>query len=797
MIDADTPRGFARSRYAPELEQCRQLVSSFVAAHLEELFERAGAALLDFAERAESDAVQGRFFEAMGQIQRRRPDIERIFQEEINAGFLRFGSAPLASRAFGLDPNPTYGIELTLVEPDDMEESIASENLVSKANVNYFLDLYAISQRLAVVAGGGRKLKDSEIPGGPCHLVQAFRRAMEGLDVEVKVKVVLYALLDIFLLRHSGDIYEQYNGILKAAGILPNLKPVPIRSGARIGRADNTSGPQGYTGEPLPEEGDPPDPGVELFNSIIDLMSSRRSPRQPGAGRGEVAGNKHLPTPEQVATAGHLVSALSERQARQAAAGARPDRAPGSRQAPPSAPAAGKAEHGDILVGAPGTSAGARGGADYPNIQIDAAFLERVKVALSQEREEVLEQINRDDLSEVDSDLIDLIGMLFEYMLNDPVLPDAIKALLSHLHTPYLKVALIDRRLLVDSGHPARRLLDEMVEAGSLWVDETGATRWIFPLMQQTVDRVLQEFTDDVGLFEELLESFKAAMQEQERRADILEQRTQEAARGREKLHLSRQRAGRQTQVLLTRYPVPPALSQFLSTTWTDRLAFILLREQDGEDSAPWRHAVMLAERLVGLFEPTLSDTNRRDRIAQIPHLRTEVLSEVERMGSYSRTTVDALRALLDNPGTWNVVSGPPPAEAMSGTSEGVAGLGTMATSLPQADTGLESTLSGPQKETIERLRRIRYGTWFEFAMGEGTPPRRIKLSWMSPLTSTCMFVDRAGMQAEIKTLSDLADEFLSGRAKVIPRPKHPFIDRALASIRRMLQGDGESLNTN
>ncbi len=73
-------------------------------------------------------------------------------------------------------------------------------------------------------------------------------------------------------------------------------------------------------------------------------------------------------------------------------------------------------------------------------------------------------------------------------MLNDPVLPNAAKALLSHLHTPYLKVALIDRRLLEDSGHPARRLLDEMVEAGSLLIDEASPTKGIFPVMQQTVE---------------------------------------------------------------------------------------------------------------------------------------------------------------------------------------------------------------------------------------------------------------------------------------------------------------------
>jgi hypothetical protein len=100
--------------------------------------------------------------------------------------------------------------------------------------------------------------------------------------------------------------------------------------------------------------------------------------------------------------------------------------------------------------------------------------------------------------------------------------------------------------------------------------------------------------------------------------------------------------------------------------------------------------------------------------------------------------------------------------------------------------------ISEQQQEVIKRLRKMKFGTWFEFSSGTGGGPRRIKLSWLSPLTATCMFVDRSGMQAEIKTLQELAEEILSGSAKVIPKPKHPFIERALVSIRKMLQGEEE-----
>jgi hypothetical protein len=91
----------------------------------------------------------------------------------------------------------------------------------------------------------------------------------------------------------------------------------------------------------------------------------------------------------------------------------------------------------------------------------------------------------------------------------------------------------------------------------------------------------------------------------------------------------------------------------------------------------------------------------------------------------------------------------------------------------------------------IEKLRQMRVGTWLELSPQQGGTPRRVKLSWVSPLTSTCMFVDRVGTQAETKSLTELADDMLSGRAKVIPHPKHPFIERALISIRKLLQGEG------
>jgi len=769
MTDSNIERSSARVHYAQLLDQCRDMALIFSNTQLNELFEQAGKALLGFAERAQDDSMQGRFFEAMGAIQRQRAEIERAFRQDVSNAFENFGKINPPSET-GRELRGANGeIELSLVDPEEMEESVAAENLIIRANATYFPELYALSQRLAVV-NGGKSLKDYEIPTGPSHLVNSFRRSIKILDIDVKVKVILYALFDKFVVREIKTVYDEYNSTLKAAGILPNLKPVPLRPGSGGSRSskqqaqERVAQTESEVGHGATPEGSP---GLrqrqagaalaeELFDAILDLMSSRGGRRSHRTGRGIAAADGRPPS----ISSAQVVSTITQLQNHPAGT--------------------------SISMVAPV--------ADIPYLEVDAEFIDRVKEALNQEREQIFAQVDRDKLAPVDGDLIDLIGMLFEYMLNDPVLPNLAKALLSHLHTPYLKVALIDRRLLVNADHPARRLLDQMVEAGSAWIDEANPQRGIFPAMQRVVDRVLREFTDNIGLFDELLAFFEHAMAEQERRTATTEERTQEAARGREALQLAKQRATNEIRGLIEPATLPEPVVSFLSKAWVDQLVFILLRDPEEDRGHAWQQAVQTAQDLVALFEPPLSAAEHRRRVEGVPRLRQRVVEGVQRIGSYTPAAVDSLFALLDAPERWEtevkrVATAVPPTAEPPQTQlvTGAAG--------PEETTAAPDMFSEQEQEVIQRLRKMKFGTWFEFRSETGGNPRRIKLSWLSPLTATCMFVDRSGMQAEIKTLQELAREILAGSAKIIPRPKHPFIERALVSIRKMLQGEEEDIS--
>ncbi len=778
-LGSQTPR----ERFTVLLEQNRDMALVYINSYISDLFANADTALLDFAEQAENNAIQARFYEAMGALRERKDEMELWFRQEIKDGFDHFGhSEPAdwdnASEEF------TDGIELALIGHDEAEESVAAENLIGRAKSDYYPELYALGRRLAVL-NDGRKVDDAEIPAGPTQLVRAYQQALQCLDIDIKVKLVFYALLDRLVMRQLKPLYDEFNDNLKQAGILPNLKPVIRKEDERA-----SATPEGREDE-RGERSEPRTPGEEigqtqtgtadaslgedLFQSILELMSRRH--RRSGRSVADILpGTAAASTPE--------IGAGPAQDTRPGDSGAHtPANPTAARQraisaidhiAPPSLAQSG------IMADAEG----------LPNVEIDPEFLGRVKQALAAEREQVFAEVSREEMSGIDADTIDLIGMLFEYMLNDPLLPNLAKALLSHLHTPYLKLTLLDRRLLTDNQHPARLLLDILVEAGGQWVHENDPKRGIYPQMQAVVERILKEFADDPSLFEEILDEFRAAVEEHKRRTEAIEERSQESIKGRERLHVAKRRVIADIQAHIGHAPLPEPIRKFLTEIWADRLVFILLRDPQGEASDEWRQAIEVTERLVSLFRrqgPDIGQTRSECR-----RLRTVLETALEALGGYHQPAARETLRLLGHPEevlTWRTHITTTPGEETQplfaeAASDARPSSQTIFTDEP---TVVIEALPPEERKIIERLKKLKFGTWFEFRSAD-TPPVRLKLSWLSPLTSTCMFVDRSGIQARIKPLAELAHELATGQAKLIPKPSHPFVERTLLTIRKALR---------
>ena len=745
-----------QSQFQPLLNRCRDTALVYINALMTELFSNSDKALTSFAQKAETNEIQNRFFEAMAMIRNRHGLVEHEFRELVNEGFEKFWhDQPDIDELSSLEDDT----ELELVDQESMDVNTALENMVSRTVGHHRSQLYALGQRLSVVSGG-RSVKHKQIPSGPHHLAHAFNDAIDALGLESRIKVIVLALFDKYVLKQLGSIYDDFNNSLKEAGVLPHLRPSIQKSpdGREGGATDKDE-----QSEAMPEQTQE-ELGEELFGSILEMMANRRrvSPEKTKAkaAAAQAAGRQLGATPP--ATHENLVSALDQIQPEK-----RFEYVPD--------------------INAPGTA--------ISNIEIDEQFLIRVKHTLAEERHKLYTEVGADRLEAADEDTIDLVGMLFEYMLNDPVLPAVAKALISHLHTPYLKVAIIDRKLLTDSDHQARQLLDSLVEAGSHWIDERNLKRGIYPDMQNVIDRVLKEFSDNVSLFGTLLETFKKRMDEFRRKSDILEKRAQDSIKGREKLNIARQRASQEMKARSFSENLPKPVKDFLEQTWVDKLIFVLLRHPDGEMSDDWKEALRIADEISWAFEPK-TEKEREELEQTLPDLRKSIEEGLASLGGFHQEKSQVLFGLLSSADTASIASeqaassAKPAKEPAAETTakpklEAVPSQPMLSEVASDSDDEL---IPEDEEAMMEKLRKIRFGTWFEIRDSQSGETQKVKLSWLSPLTASCMFVDRAGVQTAIKPLRTLAQEILKGESIILEDSGDPFVERTLHAIRRMLQ---------
>jgi len=207
------------------------------------------------------------------------------------------------------------------------------------------------------------------------------------------------------------------------------------------------------------------------------------------------------------------------------------------------------------------------------------------------------EGMDRNKIAQEDAKIVEIVGMLFNYVLDDPKLSDVVKALISHLHTPMLKVALIDKGFFNKAGHPARRFLNVMSEIGARWVTEEDEDRMVLAKLKAMVSRILDEFIDDLSIFDELYAEITKFAKTLEERAERIEKRQAESQKGLEKLAEARQQSAKEVAKRVDGQDLAPQVVTLLREPWTDFLAFIFLRH--GIDSAIWRSSVKTIDGVI------------------------------------------------------------------------------------------------------------------------------------------------------------------------------------------------------
>jgi len=775
------------------LRACKQNADQYLEILIKQVLDKLADTLLNRSNKDGDDQDSDGYEEAEHELRVKRPEILITFNE----GFTRHYTTRLNSAGATAASSKKEGGQaggLTLVDENELEESLAVDGLVARARDRLRNELYALARRFNVLIDGANYDDESQ-PYDPEVIGYAFRDVIQKLDFKVEVKLIAYKLFEQGVMQTVGQFYLQVNSILSDAGVLPELKlSVPARAvggtsqqqtadkQAAVDDAGDTG--VGAQGQSAGGEGGELQGGGTLsgdvYQTLQKLMNARKYGDTPGGGSEGAAsgdGNGREVAGGGGATSGpplladDLLRALSLLQ----------------HEAPSVTPG------GVINVGG-------------------------IKDALLGQMKQIGDGRGIDPAHD---NTIDVIGMIFEFILDEPSIPDVVKALLNQLQIPILKIAIADKEFFTNKNHSARRLLNVLGHASIGWNDNDEDVRQRrFEKMEYIVNRVLAEFEQDPGIFGSLLGEFIEFLAKE---GEVVEVEPASAESEQLQEVLPDRLAFEAIEARLEGAEVPGVLRDFLRDSWRDVLQYAL--DQEGYDSESWRRHESVIDDLMWSVEPKTTTDDRRKMVVLLPRLLDALREGMTLIGWPSQQIdglIDALEpvhmaCLRGERYVAEVVNSPVavPVEEASDTSaaEVPEVMGSVEDKLQvDADVmnlheqgapseemsefekellGMDSSFSQedfdhPDPEPVDvedeftaMAAEMSLGTWLEFELGD--KKRRAKLAWKSVVMGEYVFVDRKYKVVAERTLAGLATDLRHGKASLVEDVA--MFDRALDKV--------------
>lgn len=541
---------------------------------LRELFDKVDDAMFELADKANNNQDQNLYFDSMREVRIRRRAMETTFFRKIDIGFAQLLDAN-AYRDETQEEKHVNVDELSLVKNDELEEMVATDGMINKANEQFAEAIQHLTLRIDHLVP--IKVYQKNNPLGADVICRAFVEATSSLSIDVKAKLVLFKLFDKIVMTQLGKLFDALNRSLIDANILPSLKPAtkvkknPVNSSPQVygsvgGPASvgnmNTGGMGGQVYD---------DQTNQVLQNLRSLLGNRGS---SGAGPAQTA--------NEIATQ-DLLQLLSQAQHRQ----------------------------------------------DNFNFSPNHA----APVGLRQLLQDLLTSENQKAaaINQVDDDVINLVSMMFEFILDDRNLAAPMKALIGRLQIPMVKVAIADKSFFSKGGHPARRLLNEMAMACLGWQETTPENLHkdnLFNKMQELVKVILTDFETDMGIFENLLLDFRSFQEKEKRRAQILEQRTIDAEDGKAKSERARAEVDTALRNIINDKLLPQTVTRLLRDAWANVMFISCLKQ--GSDSEDWLEKCTTAQQLVWSVTSPMDKDNRQKLLKMVPELLQKLRTGLE-----------------------------------------------------------------------------------------------------------------------------------------------------------------------
>jgi hypothetical protein len=629
------------------------------------------------------------------------------------------------------------GQVLSLVDDEQLEAQLASEVLCEAVTRAHGPALAAVEKRFASMIGV-TELQAGQNPLSAPTMAEAMQKAQGEVAIPDNVRVVLFKIYERELVASLGELLTELNARMKNAGILPELgnpKPnevegvnPPAYAQPQPPAAAQQAGPAQVQGQRIET---PVADDRATFDALCQLLHSWR----PAHGAPAFPGNPQQATapdgsPRRPLALNEMMSVLSLLQ--------------------PAVPQSVHEAMGDA----------------------DASLSQLMKSEMMQSASRIGVSPDHINMSSEHEDAVDLVGMLFDVLFDERDFEAQARTLISRLVVPYVKAAVMDRRMFQYKTHPARRLLNSLSEAVEGNKGEGPQERELLHKAEETVDRLVAEFNEDIAIFETLEQELRSFLEQHNRRIELAERRATESQRGQERLEQARALAATELSNRVEGKDLPVSVHDFLSRSWTHHLSMIALRE--GPDSANWNSALAVADTLIDLLPR--EGKPQRSANSALQNLREPIESVLASSGITGEAAHETIRGMvsaieaLASPTTVEKPKVVPAAEAR-----------------PALAIVSDKEKLDYVEDDVDLMREIKIGTWLDLA-GDDGKLHPAKLSWVSPISSRLMFVNRRGVRILVASLEELAA--MKKKGTLVVREQDQVFDQVLHRVMDRLQND-------
>ena len=397
-----------------------------------------------------------------------------------------------------------------------------------------------------------------------------------------------------------------------------------------------------------------------------------------------------------------------------------------------------------------------------------------------QQQQSALRQLSQqaapDSLTQIDQSTIELLARVFDFVFSDASIPEEVKNLIAQLQIPTLKVALLDKDFFFKESHPARVLIDALAKSSVLFNTESHVEDPLYQVIEGIVDRVQQEFDEQIDLFTDVVADLEAFLKEEEEKAQEAISLPVAEALKQEKMRVAREFAVHDVSIRVDTGEVAGFLEAFLLEQWVG----ILTIAHSVKERKPQalENALKTMDDLIWSLKSKNNAEERKLLITKLPAMLSLLNAWLNAIKWDEPERVVFFSKLAER----HAAIARAPLEFSPRRQLEIAVNIAQRASERRLDRHVQDQNVQPMDEWSEQVSMLERGIWLDFS-AENDPTGRYKLAWVSPKRTRYIFTNRQGQDAFSLSGEELTTKFREGTATQIVADS--VVDRALVEALR------------